>query len=146
MTAPPFQFSHLDHIVLRTANPVRMQQFYEILGCEVALDRSDELGLVQLRLGESMLDIVDINGRVGQMGDTGAGPAVDGRNVDHFAVRVESFDQEAIMAFCKEQGIEAESPDYPLLGADGYGHAVYIKDPEGNRVELKGPPVKQLGD
>ncbi len=140
MLERPFSIQRLDHLVLRTDDPQVLINFYQNLGCEIVRDASKDLGLVQLRLGDSMLDIVDTNGKVGKMGDTGAAPSENGRNLDHFAVRVEPFDKEAILAFCEAHGIEAQSPPTLLLGADGYGPAVYIKDPMGNRMELKGPP------
>ena len=140
MSERPFNIQRLDHLVLRTDNPTALIDFYRKLGCETVRDASSDLGLVQLRLGDSMLDIVDTNGKVGKMGDAGDAPSKDGRNLDHFAVRVEPFDREAILAFCEDNGIEAQSPSALLLGADGFGPAVYIRDPMGNRMELKGPP------
>ncbi len=142
MSIRPFDIQRLDHIVLRTADVPRLQAFYEALGCTVVRDLGPQRGLVQLRLGDSMLDLVDVNGDIGRAGDSGAPPGSDGRNVDHFAVRVAPFDKAAILAFCGERGIEAKSPDGLLLGADGFGPAVYITDPEGNRLELKGPPER----
>ena len=141
MTTRPFTVLRLDHIVLRTEHPARLQAFYEQLGCRVVRDAGPEKGLVQLTLGDSMLDIVDVNGEIGRMGDSGGAPATDGRNVDHFAVRIEPFDEAAILAFCAEHDIPARALPFPLLGADGLGPAVYITDPEGNRMELKGPPA-----
>lgn len=135
----PFEIDHLDHVVLRTADLPRLVAFYEGLGCSVERD-SKELGMCSLRAGVSMLDIVDIEGMVGQMGDQGSPPDVDGRNVDHFAFRVEPYDETAILEYCEEHGIEAKAAPFALLGADGYGPAVYLSDPAGNRVELKGPP------
>ena len=136
MGAPPFSLKHLDHVVLRTSKMAAMRAFYGDLGCPVVLDRHEQLGLVQLRLGTSMLDLVDVSGPLG-----GEDPQVVPRsNVDHFAVRIEPFDADAILAFCTERDIPATLMAQPLLGADGFGPAVYIEDPEGNRVELKGPP------
>ena len=140
MNKIPFAIQHLDHVVLRTDNPTQLVNFYKNLGCDVIRDASEDLGLVQLRLGNSMLDIVDTNGRVGKMGDSGSAPDQDGRNLDHFAVRVDPFDEEAILAFCRDLNIETQVPAAPVLGADGYGPAIYIRDPAGNRMELKGPP------
>ena len=85
-----------------------------------------------------MIDIVDANGRLGQSG--GAPPGAEGRNLDHFALRIEPFDRDAILEFCAVHSIEAQAMEHALLGADGYGPAVYLTDPDGNRVELKGPP------
>ncbi len=134
----PFQLERLDHLVLRTENLPRLRDFYLDLGCTVESDIVDSMGMVQLQLGASMLDIVDVEGSLGQMG--GAGPGKEGRNLDHFAVRIEPFSEAAILAFCEERGIEAMVLPQPLLGADGFGPAIYIQDPDGNRMELKGPP------
>lgn len=138
MAERPFELQRLDHVVLRTADSARLVDFYAGLGCEV-VRCIEPLGLVQLRAGASMIDIVDANGKLGKAG--GAAPGAEGRNVDHFALRVEPFDAEAIEAFCRALGIPAERTEQPVLGADGFGFAVYIRDPDGNRVELKGPPV-----
>ena len=59
--------------------------------------------------------------------------------MDHFAVRLETFDETAIRAFLAEHGIvtdEAKS----RYGAEGDGPSIYLEDPDGNTVELKGPP------
>lgn len=135
--ARPFELQRLDHVVLRSADPERLVGFYEELGCSV-VRRIEAAGLTQLRAGASMIDILDVAGPLGQSG--GAPPGKEGRNVDHFALRVEPFDAAAIEAFCRARGIPAEATTQPVLGADGYGYAVYIRDPDGNRVELKGPP------
>ena len=140
MTAP-FTFSHLDHLVLRSEQPSQLAGFYMTLGCTVERDLSQTIGLLQLRMGASLLDIVDVNGQLGKSG--GAGPGEEARNLDHFAVRIEPFDAEAILGFCEENGFEAVMPKQNLLGADGYGPAVYVTDPDGNRIELKGPPEEQ---
>jgi catechol 2,3-dioxygenase-like lactoylglutathione lyase family enzyme len=136
----PFSIKQLDHIVLRTPNLPRLRDFYLDLGCTLERDISEKYGMVQLRLGISLLDIVDVNGRLGQAG--GAAPGPNGRNLDHFAVRVEPFDQAALLAFCEARGIETVVPATPLFGAEGFGPALYLHDPDGNRVELKGPPDK----
>jgi len=140
MTNRPFTIERLDHLVLRTNNLERLLSFYQLLGCTIELDRRERMGMMQLRLGHSMLDIVDINGKIGRLGDKGTGPAKDGRNLDHFAVRIAPFDEQGILDFCAAHEIEAQTLPMPLLGADGYGPAIYVKDPDGNRVELKGPP------
>ena len=128
-STPPFRLEHLDHVVLRTADPRRLQRFYEQLGATVERDRLEEIGLLQLRFGRSMLDLVR------------AAEAVDNLNgnLDHFAVRVAPFDAEAIAQYCRAMGIPCEVPDFLLMGAEGMGPAAYVTDPDGNRLELKGP-------
>ena len=145
MSERTFEMLNLDHIVLRTRDLPRLRDFYLELGCSVERDRVSDLGMIQLRIGASMLDIVDVHGPTGQSGSNGSATegGLDHRNLDHYAVRVEPYDEAAILDFCKARGIQAEAPSFPLLGADGYGPAVYITDPDGNRVELKGPPNPQ---
>ena len=49
------------------------------------------------------------------------------------------FDEEAIRAHLAAHGVEI-GETAPRFGADGEGPSIYIHDPEGNTVELKGPP------
>jgi catechol 2,3-dioxygenase-like lactoylglutathione lyase family enzyme len=127
----------IDHLVLRVVDLERMLRFYcGALGCTVER-RADELGLIQLRAGRSMLDLVPVDGKLGRAG--GAAPGKEGRNLDHFCFRVEPFDEPAIRRHLQSQGIEV-GPVAPRYGAEGEGPSVYLKDPEGNVVELKGPP------
>jgi glyoxylase I family protein len=128
----------IDHVVLRVADLERSLRFYcEVLGCREER-RVDSLGLVQLRAGTALIDLVPISGELGRRG--GAAPGKHGRNMDHFALRIASFDIDAIMASLRDHGIEVGEPKQ-RYGADGTGPSVYIVDPDGNGVELKGPPV-----
>jgi glyoxylase I family protein len=127
----------IDHLVLRVVDLERMLGFYcGVLGCSVER-RRDDLGLVQLRAGRSMLDLVPVDGPIGRQG--GAAPGAQGRNVDHFCVRVEPFDAAAIRRELQAHGIDA-GPVEMRYGAEGNGPSIYVTDPEGNVVELKGPP------
>ena len=127
----------IDHVVLRVAELERMLQFYcGVHGCTVER-RRDELGLVQLRAGRSMIDLVPVDGPIGRKG--GPAPGREARNLDHFCLRVEPFDGEAIRAELQAHGIEA-GPVEMRFGAEGRGPSIYVADPEGNVVELKGPP------
>lgn len=127
----------IDHIVLRVTDLQSMLRFYcGGLGCEVERQR-DDIGLTQLRAGRSMLDLVPVDGSLGRAG--GAPPGVEGRNLDHFCFRVEPFDESAIRAHLSALGIDA-GPMESRFGAEGEGPSIYLRDPEGNVVELKGPP------
>ncbi|MGA7595249.1 MAG: VOC family protein [Gallionella sp.] len=130
----------IDHLVLRVLDLNRMLQFYcGILGC--AVDRvQDEIGLVQLRAGRSIIDLVHVEGEIGRA--CGVAPEATGRNLDHFCLRVEPFDEPVIRTELEGQGIEV-GPVIPRYGAEGIGPSIYIKDPEGNVVELKGPPAHE---
>jgi hypothetical protein len=106
-----------------------------VLGCTVER-RQDEIGLVQLRAGRSLVDLVQVNGKLGKVG--GAAPEREGRNVDHFCFRVEPFDESSIRDHLQAHGVEAGAT-VSRYGAEGEGPSIYIADPEGNVVELKGP-------
>jgi len=128
----------IDHVVLRVVDLERMLRFYrDALGCAIER-RRDEIGLVQLRAGRSMVDLVPVDGKLGRAG--GAAPGREGRNVDHVCFRVEPFDAAAIRAHLAAHGVEA-GPLESRYGAEGEGASIYLDDPEGNVVELKGPPA-----
>ena len=127
----------IDHLVLRVADLDTMLHFYcGVLGCAVER-RQDQLGLVQLRAGRSLIDLVPVDGELGRAG--GAAPGIEGRNMDHFCVRVDPFDEAKIRRHLQIHGIEV-GPVATRYGAEGSGPSIYITDPENNVVELKGPP------
>ena len=133
----PFRLLHLDHVVLRVRDREKVQRFYvDVLGCTLEKVQED-LGLWQLRAGTSLIDLVPVDRKLGREG--GAAPGKEGRNVDHVCLRVEPFDADAIRAPLRAHGIAAGEPA-SRYGADGQGPSIYVSDPEGNVVELKGPP------
>ena len=127
----------IDHVVLRIADLERSLRFYrDVLGC--ALERRlDALGLVQLRAGAALIDLVPVESPLGRAG--GGRPAEGGRNVDHVALRIESFDPDALRAHLEAHGV-APGDVGRRYGAEGDGPSMYIRDPDGNTIELKGPP------
>lgn len=133
----PISIQGIDHVVLRVRDPARMRRFYcEVLGCAVERDRQD-LGLLQLRAGRSLIDLVDVAGKLGHAG--GAPPGREGRNMDHLCLNVAPFDAAAISAHLSAHGV-IPGEVVARYGAEGEGPSMYISDPEGNTVELKGPP------
>lgn len=127
----------IDHVVIRARDVARMVAFYrDVLGCPLELVQ-EEIGLWQLRAGSGLIDLVDVAGRLGRQG--GAPPGAEGRNVDHFCLQVAPFDADAILAHLSAHDVKAEPPAR-RYGAEGYGPSIYLWDPEGNQVELKGPP------
>lgn len=133
----PFRLSHLDHVVLRARDSTGLVAFYrEVLGCPVERENA-ELGLVQLRAGRALIDIVAADGQLGRKG--GTAPSADGgHNVDHFCLRVEPFDPKRITAHLTRHGI-TPSEVRRVYGAEGMGPSIYLQDPEGNTIEIKGP-------
>jgi catechol 2,3-dioxygenase-like lactoylglutathione lyase family enzyme len=127
----------IDHLVLRVVDLERMLAFYrDVLGCGVER-RDDSIGLVQLRAGRSLIDLVPVDGELGRAG--GAAPDPNARNVDHYCLRVEPFDEAELRRHLQQRGVAA-GPVEMRYGAEGRGPSLYLSDPEGNVVELKGPP------
>ena len=126
----------IDHVVLRVVDLERVAAFYtDVLGARWERRRED-IGLYQLRIGTSLIDLVPVDSKLGQAG--GAAPGEEGRNVDHVAFRVLPWNGEAILAYLQDHGIAAEIAS--RYGAEGDGPSIYLTDPEGNGLELKGPP------
>jgi catechol 2,3-dioxygenase-like lactoylglutathione lyase family enzyme len=133
------QIREIDHIVLRVAHPEVTLTFYtEVLGCSVER-RRDDLGLIQLRAGRCLVDLVPVTGELGKAG--GAAPGKEGRNLDHFCFRIEPFDEPRIRRHLEAAGVRVGEVA-SRFGAEGEGPSIYIADPEGNTIELKGPPWK----
>ena len=133
---PMIQIREIDHVVLRVSNVDAMLAFYcDVLGCKIER-RQDEIGLVQLRAGRSLVDFVTVDGELGRVG--GAAPGAGGRNMDHLCLRVEPFDAQAIARHLGGFGVDP-GEIASRYGAEGEGPSIYVTDPEGNVVELKGP-------
>jgi catechol 2,3-dioxygenase-like lactoylglutathione lyase family enzyme len=132
----PVRIAGLDHVVLRVADLERSTAFYrDVLNCAVE-KWQPELGLLQLRAGSALIDLVTLDGPIGREG--GAGAAREGRNLDHFCLRLERFDEGELRQHLAAFGVEAgQTAD--RYGAEGYGASIYIRDPDGNTVELKAP-------
>jgi glyoxylase I family protein len=125
----------IDHLVLRTDRYGELIAFYcDVLGCSVEREVAD-YGLMQLRAGNALIDIVDVNGKLGERG--GPAPGKVGRNVDHFCLQIEPFDEAELRAYLEGKGIEC-GDFHDRYGAQGMGRSIYIEDPAGNTVELKG--------
>jgi len=132
-----FSVQRIDHLVLRVQSLERSVGFFRrVLGCDV-VRRRDELGLVHLRAGASMLDLVSIDGPLGRRG--GAAPAAEGRNLDHLCLRIDAYDEAALVQFLHSHGVEVTETTQNNFGAEGEGPSLYFQDPDGNVIELKGP-------
>jgi glyoxylase I family protein len=134
----PFKIRGLDHVVLRVRDVARVERFYrEVIGCRLER-RQEKLGLIQLRAGSTLIDLVDVEGEIGRFG--GPAPGRDGHNMEHFCLRIDPFDEAILGRHLRNHGIQPGEAR-PRFGADGQGPSIYLDDPEGNRVELKGPPM-----
>jgi glyoxylase I family protein len=128
----PVRILGLDHVVLRVADMDRALLFYcNVLGC-VEERRVERIGLVQLRAGRSLIDLIEA------LRDADDPLAEGARNMDHFALRIEPFDEAALRVHLEAHSVEV-GETVERYGAEGTGPSVYIQDPDGNTVELKGP-------
>lgn len=133
-----FHILGIDHLVLRTGNVTALMRFYvDVLGCSLERVQPD-FGLIQLRAGGGLIDLVALDGPLSRVG--GAGPGKEGRNLDHFCLRLAPFDADALGAHLRAHGVEP-GPVEMRFGAEGKGPSIYVQDPDGNVVELKGPPA-----
>ncbi|MBV7297333.1 VOC family protein [Enterovibrio paralichthyis] len=125
----------IDHLVLRTDKRNEMVTFYtEVLGCIVERETAPEVGLIQLRAGNALIDIVSINSQLGALG--GDAPGETGNNMDHFCLRIAAQDETAILEHLASHGVKTEGFK-KRYGAQGFGNSIYIQDPQGNTVELR---------
>ncbi len=135
----PFSVQRIDHVVFRVGDLSRSIAFYQaVLGCEVVRQR-EHLGLVHLRAGASMIDLVSVDGTLGSRG--GAAPAKEGRNVDHLCLRIEPFNEPELVVHLDRHGVSPLGSAVVNFGAEGDGLSLYFPDPDGNVIELKGPPA-----
>lgn len=138
MTSPdqnPIRIRAIDHVVIRTDHVAALLQFYcDVLGCVVERELGPEFGLVQLRAGHSLIDLVDVQGELGRKG--GPAPGKDRHNLDHFCLEIDAVDEQALLDWLAANGIESSKFER-RYGANGFGRSVYIQDPDGNTVELK---------
>jgi glyoxylase I family protein len=135
----------IDHLVLRTAQPEAMVRFYsDVLGCRVERSLPAETGLIQLRAGKSLIDLVAVNSELGRAG--GGPPSQTDNNMDHFCLQIEAVSENGLREWLQSNGIEPGRFEV-RYGAEGFGPSVYISDPDGNTLELRceldesrGPP------
>ncbi|MEZ9705942.1 VOC family protein [Vibrio breoganii] len=124
----------IDHVVLRSTQVESMLSFYcNVLGCEVER-RLEEEGLTQLRAGNALIDIINVDSPLGRLG--GKAPVQNGRNMDHFCLQIAPINQQQLLAYLRNHDVDI-LPDAIRYGATGLGWSLYVHDPENNVVELK---------
>lgn len=133
----------LDHVVFRTTKLEAMLHFYcHILGCHLERRLSESEGLVQLRAGRALIDIVIVDSALGRAG--GGPPRQDGRNVDHICLQITPQPEADLINYFNHHNVE-HSEFANRYGAQGFGRSVYLHDPEGNVVELR-PVIDDVSD
>jgi glyoxylase I family protein len=129
----PLEVVELDHVVLRCRDQRGTLDFYtRVLGLQEER-RLERLGLVQLRAGGAMVDLV---------------PASEprqeaGLNLEHFCLGIAASDMEAVARYLRGQLVEIIGEVEMRYGARGTGPSLYLRDPEGNVVELKQLPPEE---
>lgn len=132
MSKNPIPVRGIDHVVIATSNLSEMLEFYQsVFGC--LLERSvAEVGLFQLRAGTTMIDLLEVDGQASKQEHTRM-------NMDHLCLNLKEWDFSALKAHLHKHGVDFTSPER-RYGALGFGPSIYLNDPDGNTVELKGPP------
>lgn len=129
----PFALEGLDHVVLLVSDMDRARHFYcDVVGCSV--DRAlPQYGMLQLRAGKSLIDLVDI---ASEEGAWGRPPVAGGRNLDHVCLATRGFEPDALRSHLAAHGVDIVEEGV-RYGATGDGYSIYFKDPFGNQIELK---------
>ena len=126
----PLRVTEIDHVVVRCRDQARSLAFYaDVLGCQEER-RLEAIGLIQLRAGRSLVDLVPAD----------PPPAPEGRNVDHFCLGIDTADMARAVEWLRAQGVEVLGDVTERYGAHGTGPSAYVLDPDGNVVELKQMP------
>lgn len=129
--------------MLRVAHIDASRSWYKrVLGCTEER-RIARFGLYQMRLGDHLIDLVPVGSPIDKGG--GGAPGKRRRNLQHFCVQLEAFDGKEIVTYLKRRGV-APGEVGRRYGAEGHGLSIYITDPDGNTVELKGPPDKDQSE
>lgn len=125
----------IDHVVIRTVDHAAMMAFYqEVIGC--TLERTQAaIGLYQLRCGTALIDLVPVDGKLGRMG--GAAPGPEGRNMDHLCLRIAGFDAARVRTHLESHGVTVGEEGL-RYGSTGEAVSIYLADPDGNVLELRG--------
>jgi extradiol dioxygenase family protein len=132
--------ARLDHVVLNAKDVERLLAFYsDVIGLSperVSEYRQGTVLFPSLRLGpDSVIDVLPPTLWAA------AGPSAQSHpNVDHFCIALDAADWPPLLERLERSGVALELPPTQLWGARGQGIAIYIRDPEGNRVELRHYP------
>lgn len=131
-----FTIREIDHVVIRCADLDNMVTFYRtVLNCPIEKEQRD-LGLIQMHAGRSLIDLLSVGAKIDR---PESGNPSTGRNMDHLCLRVDPFDAAALRTHLENHNVKI-GEEARRYGAEGFGPSLYLFDPEGNMIELKGPP------
>lgn len=133
-SGPAVRVRGLDHIVLSVADVERSLRFYvEELGLRP--ERVEQWRLAEVFFPSVRIDdhtIIDLFAQP-PAGD-GNSPPAPGRNLDHFCLVVDSTDLDALARSGRFEVVDGPARRW---GARGDGTSLYVRDPDGNVVELR---------
>ncbi len=116
----------LDHLVLVTPDVGRALAFYtDLLGLQgVRVDewKAGEVPFPSVRVDPTTLIDLMHGERTGE-------------NLHHFCLVIEPADLDAVAA--DPRVVVASGPTDGLFGAQGYARSLYVRDPDGNVIELR---------
>lgn len=134
---PPFALEGIDHILLLVNGMAPAVRFYtKVLGCQVE-DKLPQYGMLQLRAGSALIDLVDVS--VPQ-GSWAVPPVAGGRNLDHLCLALGAHEEAKLRRHLARHHIEIVEEGIHG-GSRGESLSLYVRDPSGNIIELKGPPA-----
>jgi catechol 2,3-dioxygenase-like lactoylglutathione lyase family enzyme len=123
-----------DHVNLRVADLDRALRFYQgALGLREKRRNTRQDGsvsLLALRAGNCIVFLQPSPGYAPP-----AAPRQSG--LDHYSLEIECQDPEQLAGWLREQGVEIVDGPVRRDGAHGAGTSIYVRDPDGHRLEIK---------
>lgn len=136
-TKPPFALEGIDHVLLLVTGMAPAARFYaKVLGCRVE-ERLPQYGMLQLRAGAALIDLVDISA---PQAAWAVPPTAGGRNLDHLCLALGRHDEGKLRRHLARHRVEIVEEGVHG-GSRGESLSLYVRDPSGNVIELKGPPA-----
>ncbi|MGQ0742550.1 MAG: VOC family protein [Alphaproteobacteria bacterium] len=131
--------SGFDHLSLTCRHAAATRKFYaSVLGFRVSA-RMPQWGMTEISAGDATIVLVDAESDRGSWAKSTRGA---GENVHHFCLRLKSFDEIAFRTLLAKRGVAIEEEQREMT-PKGMEHAFYVRDPEGNLVELRGVAARK---
>jgi glyoxylase I family protein len=126
-----FNYKGVDHIALVTKKLEAMKKFY-IEGLELTLEQEGKAkagyNVVTLRAGESLIDLFEAS-------PTNPAPAAN-LSAGHFCLSATGTSIYDVIATFKRKGLDPSQAEVNS-GAKGKGLSIWVRDPDGNKIEIK---------
>jgi len=126
-----FTYKGFDHIALVTKKLAAMKAFYvEGLGLTVEHEGKAKAGysVVSLRAGESLIDLFEAS-------PINPAPTAN-LSEEHFCLSATGSSIYDVIATLKRKGLDPTQAEVNS-GAKGKGLSTFVRDPDGNKVEIK---------